>query len=302
MNYAPIVLFVYNRPEHTNRVYSMLKTNKEAMESELYVVSDGAKNEADQGGVTQVRRMIRKFEGFKNIYIIEREENWGIEKSEYEAISKVVNQCGKIIVLEDDLLINQGFLNYMNKALVKYEKSSKVFSISAYAYIEQKTSQHVESFFLQMPTSWGWGTWKDKWNKMQMNPKDINILHGSREAQRKFDCHGAYPWYKMLCQLEKITGEITWDLCWHWTIVKNDGLVLYPQYSLVINDGFDGSGVHCPNENRNERLKLEEIKIDVFPNEERIDENMSHKIARKMRRKNVLLWVKYKLKVIKEML
>ncbi len=45
--YAPILLFVYNRPEHTRRVIESLQTNAEAIESRLFIYADQARNEAD---------------------------------------------------------------------------------------------------------------------------------------------------------------------------------------------------------------------------------------------------------------
>ena len=43
MTYAPIVLFVYNRPDHTRRTVEGLLGNAEAKESLLYIFADGPK-------------------------------------------------------------------------------------------------------------------------------------------------------------------------------------------------------------------------------------------------------------------
>ena len=45
--YAPILLFVYNRPEHTRRVIESLQANAEAAESELFIYADQARHETD---------------------------------------------------------------------------------------------------------------------------------------------------------------------------------------------------------------------------------------------------------------
>lgn len=154
-NYAPIVLFVYNRPLHTKRLYDSLLANKEVKDSILYIVSDGYKVPGDTQ-VTEVRNLIRTFEGFKEIVIIERESNWGIEKSEQEAITNIVNKYGKVISLEDDLVVNKHFLRYMNEALNKYEGSEKVYSVTGYTH-EKLNEKYSESFFTPLPSSWGVG-------------------------------------------------------------------------------------------------------------------------------------------------
>ena len=47
---APIILFVYNRPKHTETVINALKKNTLAAESILYVFSDAAKKEKERRG------------------------------------------------------------------------------------------------------------------------------------------------------------------------------------------------------------------------------------------------------------
>ena len=46
MSYAPIIIFVYNRADHFIQVYNALAACKEAKESDLFIFSDGAKNES----------------------------------------------------------------------------------------------------------------------------------------------------------------------------------------------------------------------------------------------------------------
>jgi len=50
LNLAPIVLFTYNRPWHTMQTVEALKKNELAQESELFIFSDGWKNEYNKEG------------------------------------------------------------------------------------------------------------------------------------------------------------------------------------------------------------------------------------------------------------
>ena len=75
---APIVLFVYNRPWHTEQTVKSLKENKLAAESDLVIYSDGAKSEKDKYTVKKVRDFVEKITGFKSIQIINRKQNFGL--------------------------------------------------------------------------------------------------------------------------------------------------------------------------------------------------------------------------------
>ena len=77
MELAPIVLFVYNRPEHTRACLEYLERNELAAESELYVFADGAKSGSEEA-VAAVRRVIAEPWKFKRLNVVERPENKGL--------------------------------------------------------------------------------------------------------------------------------------------------------------------------------------------------------------------------------
>jgi GT2 family glycosyltransferase len=114
---APIALFVYNRPWHTRQTVEALKKNELASESELFIYSDAPKNGKAKEKVKEVREYIKTIDGFKKVTIIERENNWGLADSIIDGVTKIVNEYGKIIVLEDDLVTSPYFLKFMNEAL-----------------------------------------------------------------------------------------------------------------------------------------------------------------------------------------
>jgi len=74
---APIVLFVYNRPWHTQQTIEALQKNELANESELFIYSDAPKNESAKGSVTEVRELIKNIKGFKQVTVIERKKTGG---------------------------------------------------------------------------------------------------------------------------------------------------------------------------------------------------------------------------------
>ena len=101
---APIVLFTYNRPWRTRQTIEALQKNHLASESVIFIFSAGPKTEEDEPKVEEVRKFLKTIQGFKQIEIIEREKNWGLAKNIIDGVTKVVNEYGKVIVLEDDII------------------------------------------------------------------------------------------------------------------------------------------------------------------------------------------------------
>lgn len=48
MDLAPIVMFTFNRLEHTKKTIEALKKNNFAKESEIFIFSDGPRNEQEK--------------------------------------------------------------------------------------------------------------------------------------------------------------------------------------------------------------------------------------------------------------
>lgn len=250
MNYAPIALFTYNRPDHTQQAVESLLTNAEAKYSDLYIFSDGPKNDKAVEGVKANREFIHQIKNgnqnenenrsFRSVTIVEREKNWGLANSLIAGITEVVNKYGKVIVVEDDLILSPYFLQFMNEALDKYEQEDKVGAITAYCPIKDGTLP--ETFFLRYFHCWGWATWKRGWDLMNLDTK--YLLRKMRWKTKKFNLDGGINNYGMLyCQ--KVGLVDSWFIRFYATLFLAEKLTLFPGHSLVSNHGLDGSGTHC---------------------------------------------------------
>jgi GT2 family glycosyltransferase len=239
---APVALFVFNRPIHAKKTIEALKKNKESKNTELYIFSDGQKQEKDKL-VEEVRRYIRTIKGFKKIKIIERKRNIGLAKSIITGIKEVFLKHEKIIVLEDDIKTSKYFLEFMNKSLDIYEKEKKVFGVTGYVYPTKK--ELPETFFIKLTNCWGWATWKDKWEYFE---EDGKKLLKKIKSKRKFNIENTYPFHKML--KNQIKGKNnSWAIRWYASVFLENGVFLYPKKSLINNIGFDSEGTHCKNKN-----------------------------------------------------
>lgn len=168
---APIVIFVYNRIWHIQQTIESLKENKFAEESEFFIFSDGPKNEKELESIQTVRRFIKKINGFKKTEIIEREKNYGLANNIIDGVTTIVNQYGKIIVLEDDMLTSPYFLKFMNESLDMYENEERVASIHGYIYPIKETLP--STYFIRGADCWGWATWKRAWDLFELDEKKL---------------------------------------------------------------------------------------------------------------------------------
>ena len=88
MDFAPIVLFVYNRLDHLKLTLKSLKKNKEASNTDLIIYSDGPKNKLDKVNVYKVRSFLKKVSGFKKKKIICRVKNIGLANNIVNGINQ----------------------------------------------------------------------------------------------------------------------------------------------------------------------------------------------------------------------
>lgn len=240
--YAPILLFVYNRPEHVRRNIQALLKNELAAESELFIYSDAAKDETSQATVKEVRAFIRSIQGFKKITITERTENWGLARSIIDGVTTLINRYGRVIVLEDDLVVAPHFLQFMNDALETYRDEERVGHIQACDFTHDPSLP--DTFLIKWTGSWGWATWDRAWKHFNADGKALLTELESRKLTYTFDFNGKYGYTRMLRR--QIEGKNnSWAIRWNASLFLKDILSLNVGKSLVQNEGFDGSGTNC---------------------------------------------------------
>jgi hypothetical protein len=300
---APIVLFVYNRPWHTKQTVEALQKNELASESELFIYCDNAKNDDGRKSVDEVRKYVDSIDSFKKITIIKREKNWGLANSIIDGVTKIVNEYGKIIVLEDDLITSPYFLKFMNEALEFYKYEEKVWHVSGGNY-PIKTDGLEDVFLWRLMNCWGWATWADRW---QYYEKDIDktLKEFSKEDIKRFNLDGNEDFFgQVIANYEKTIN--TWAIFWYVTIFKHDGLCLNPSQTFVENIGNDGSGIHCgetdiyksklssfnniifTNKILENTKALVYIKKFYIENKKSIFERLINKLSRKFLKRNII--------------
>jgi len=239
---APIAIFAYARPQHTARLIDSLLANPGWQNHPVTVYCDGAKKPEHAEAVAATRALIRQRLG-GHAEIIESDVNRGLANSLIRGITEQTDRHGRVIVLEDDLVLSPAALTYFSRALEQYADDPQVMHIAGYFFPVRKPVP--EMFFYRECSCWGWATWQRAWQQFRA---DAAALLAEIEADparaRAFDIDGSMAYVDMLRR--QATGQLdSWAIRWYASVFLKGGLALHMRTPLVANEGFDGTGVHC---------------------------------------------------------
>ena len=240
---APIALFVYNRIEFVSKTVESLLASELAPLSDLYVFSDAPKDAGADNTVRKVREFVHKIEGFKSLTVIEREQNFGLNKSLINGVSQLCGEFGGAIVLEDDVTTAPDFLAFMNLALKRYADEPTVFSIGGFNFpYAPPVPNNLDAVFSYRFHPWGWATWGNRWEKADWSVGDFREFIVDRGRRKRFDRGGNdLTWMLSRQVFGKVDGF--WDTIWNYVHSKYDAVQLVPVAPKTYNIGC-GSGVH----------------------------------------------------------
>ena len=268
MKLAPVIIFNYNRPDHSMRTWEALSHNTLAAETELYLYCDGPKEVTNEGVneltserarkncslVQMVQTQAKQYAidaekagKFKAVHVKCAEHNKGLANSIIGGVTDVINKHGRVIVLEDDLLTSPYFLKYMNEALNKYESYPSVFSIGGYNFPLTKMAipqNYPYDVYVSIRfSSWGWATWKNKWNSIDWSLDYFEDFIKHQEQIEAFNRGGDDLTEMLTLQRD---GKIdSWAIRYAFQHFYHHAVTILPCVSYVDNIGIDGSGIHC---------------------------------------------------------
>lgn len=265
-NCAPVVVFAYNRADQVMKVLESLDRNRLADRTDLYLFSDGPRNEKAAQKVNDVRLRLKAFSEhshFRSVTLHFAEHNQGLARSVISGVSEIIARCGKVIVVEDDLLCNSNFLAYMNDCLDFYESNAKIWSISGYTYPLPSLQRQDAVYAAWRGSSWGWATWKDRWETMNWDISTYPDYHWNLSSRHRLSRAG-HDLVTMLDNQKK--GAIdSWAVRWVYQQCMSEKMTIYPPRSLVHNIGLDGSGTHGVTSGNEIVRDLSEVSYQLVP-------------------------------------
>lgn len=245
--YAPVVIFTYNRKQHTENLIESLKKCETIQETEVFIFSDGNKSEKDYSKVSEVREYLDSLQNekwCKSLFINKAPKNRGLALSIISGVSEIIEKYGRVIVLEDDLVVAEGFLEYMNQALDYYESNEKIWSISGFtSAIPMLENSLDDVYFSCRARSWSWATWKDRWDTVDWDVKEYKRFRVNLVKRKQFNKGGL----DMSAMLDRQQAGVinSWAIRWCFNQFLQKKYVVQPTISLIVNKGQDGSGTNC---------------------------------------------------------
>ncbi len=276
MNLAPVIIFNYNRPDHSLRTWEALAQNQYAADTELYLYCDGPKKLTSEGineltnerakeniaKVEQTQALAKRYAldvvkagKFKAVHVVCAEQNKGLANSIIGGVTEVIKKHGRVIVLEDDLITSPYFLKYMNTALEKYESYPAVFSIGGYNFPPSKMripqDYPYDTYASLRFSSWGWATWSDRWSGIDWSMDYLDDFLQHPEQIEAFN-RGGDDLTNMLC-LQRDGKIDSWAIRCAYYQYKHHSVTILPCVSYIDNKGFDGTGIHSGSDDTNFR-------------------------------------------------
>lgn len=243
---APIVVFAYNRPQHLQRALDALAACRLAAQSHLYAFADGPRRPEAAVAVAQVRQVLERERNagrFAGFTVQTSEINRGLANSIISGVGQVIAEYGRVIVLEDDLLMTPDFLEFMNDSLAYYKDDVSVGSVTGFCPIKVLPEGTGDVFLVERSCSQGWGTWTRVWSEVDWAADASKILHANWRLRRAFNREGNDQYARLRRQL---AGRIdSWSIRFGLSLFVRGLGTVYPAVSRIVNIGYDGTGVHC---------------------------------------------------------
>lgn len=249
MRYAPIVVFAYKRADTLERLLMSLEKNPrvEYMDMFIFVDIPDKKNVRDKNFSQQVIEYVFAYQSiskFKSVTIKIAKEHKGLANSIISGVSEVIEQYGKVIVLEDDLIVSNDFLDYMQRGLAFYRYHHKVWSIAGHTiHINGLDRYKGDVFLLPRIESLGWGTWKNRWKKVDWNVSTYHRFKNNIIKRVLFNIGGS-DLSKMLDGQMKNADVDSWAIRWGYQQFLEKKYTVFPKESRVVHMGNDNRSTH----------------------------------------------------------
>lgn len=241
---APIVLFAYLRIDTLQAVINSLQKNELVSETDLYIFCDGVKTDEQRKKQQPLIDLIYDVKGFKSVTVNVSTINRGLDPSIIMGVSEIVNKYGKVIVLEDDVIVAPNFLLYMNQCLDEFEPDLRIMSISGWGIdIDVPQGYPYDVYLFGRSSSWGWATWRDRWNAIDWQIKDWSDFSKNKERIKQFNRRGGSDMFSML--KECMNGGNMWDIRFCYNMFVKNMYSIIPIISKTENIGYNDLAVHC---------------------------------------------------------
>lgn len=248
--YSPVVVFAYNRADKLQILLNSLEHNENTEYMDLFIFVD-IPNVEDTKNIEynkEVQHFVYEYKNgnpkFKSVQIVIAKEHKGLANSIISGVTKIINEYGAVIVLEDDLIVSSDFLDYMQRGLSFYKNDNRIWSIAGYSkYMPYLKTYKYDVFLALRAESWGWGTWKDRWDKVDWEVKTYKKFAKNPIQKFLFNL-GGNELSIMLRNQMKTENYNSWAIRWCYQQFLERKYTIFPKESRVVHCGDDNKSTH----------------------------------------------------------
>ena len=233
----PVSIIIFNRPENTKRLLESLNIYKPET---LFVISDGPRKnfENDQEKVIQSRKIFEKIDWKCEVFFNNSESNLGCRERIITGLNWVFGQVEKTIILEDDCIPSEEFFIFMELMLNKYQTNKEISSVCGTNFLPDWSETKDSYLYSKYCHVWGWGTWKDCWEKIDFNLDKLHKIKKTKFLKSYLGSFRAYLyWHWILNNVNKKKID-SWAYIWNFTNFINKSLSIIPTINLLSNIGI----------------------------------------------------------------
>lgn len=242
------------RSEHFIRAIESLKRNGWSKYTDVYIGLDYPLNDAHVQGYKEIVNYLdnNSFDEFNSFNVVKHNTNLGAGKNLDVVRDIIFNQYDRIIMAEDDIEFGPCFLEFMDKALEKFENDFDVIGVSGYSYPVEWKKDYKATAMKQnfCASTWGVGFWKNKYENIYQNLKSGMLIDEFEHISSKKKLMIDAVWCDYVNGVMRVNPEegllmCVTDIAMRIYLCVADKYFISPIVSKTKNWGFDGSGLYC---------------------------------------------------------
>jgi len=248
---TPVLLVVFNRPEHTRRVIDAIAKAKPKV---LLIAADGPRTASEHALCDETRKVALACVTWEcNVLTAFSDENLGCGIRMYTAIDWGFSRFEHLIILEDDCVPAPTFFSFCAQLLDHYCDDERVMHISGNHFHDiADSSKHAgaDYYFSKYTHAWGWASWRRAWRHFDWRLQSWPAMRES--GMLELWCRDEFErllWANIFDGVHGGASDI-WDYQWNYCCWVNNGLAIMPRTNLVSNIGYGESATHTKHKNR----------------------------------------------------
>lgn len=237
---TPVLLLIFNRPDHTRRV---LDSIRKAKPERLYIASDGPRknNKQDERLCAATKEVVEHIDWPCDVKRLYRNENMSCDYAIIDAVNWFFSMEDEGIILEDDCIPSVSFFQYCSLLLEAYRNNPDIAMISGTLFYNKELTSKHNFYISDFMYTWGFATWKRVWTDIDFYRK-IDYKIAEQCLMKRYNNHALYveSHLRILRDAEKEPIPY-WDYSFfiHNLCKGMSGII--PNVNLVSNIGNSGT-------------------------------------------------------------